>query len=93
MTWTKAATVSKLRVDVLMFLAVRAHVSLSSSKLTLNCKCLLVRFYVERVIQSDDEIVTFHVKESFKQIMYGHQPFVLYILVTNYGDFCVIGSA
>ena len=93
MTWTKAATVSKLRVEVLMFLAVRAHVSLSSSKLTLNCKCLLVRFYEERVIQSDDEIVTFHVKESFKQIMYGHQPFALYILVTNCGDFCVIGSA
>ena len=43
MTWTKAATVSKLRVEVLMFLAVRVHVSLSSSKLTSNCKCLLVR--------------------------------------------------
>ena len=48
---------------------------------------------VERVIQSDDEIVTFHVKESFKQIVYGHQPFVSYIFVTNYGDFCVVGSA
>ena len=48
---------------------------------------------VERVIQSDDEIVMFHVKESFNQIVYGHQPFVLYIFVTNYGDFCVVGSA
>ena len=48
---------------------------------------------VERVIQSDDEIVTFHVKESFKQIVYGHQPFVSYIFVTNYGDFNVVESA